>query len=196
MKKREQHIGEDIILQFKKGNEKAFREIYEQYKSRLKGFLFHSLPQGEDLESHLQDIFFKLWDVRQSIDEKQSFESFLFRIARNLVIDILRKRVTRDRFLEGLDINIVSKGIDDTLTLVEYSEFEKHLFELIERLPERRREIFKLSRFQGKTYKEIGKQLGISENTVDTQIRKSLSFLKQGMETYVSVLAMIFLGGL
>ena len=76
---------------------------------------------------------------------------------------------------------------------LEYNELRQVVYAAIERLPEKRREIFKLSRLQGKTYKEIAIELQISENTVDTQMRKSLHTLHNDLDQYLRLILLIFL---
>ncbi|MEN8123314.1 MAG: sigma-70 family RNA polymerase sigma factor, partial [Bacteroidota bacterium] len=81
----------------------------------------------------------------------------------------------------------------DTLATVEYSELERVIFELIEKLPKKRQIIFKLNKIDGLTYKEIAAKLDISENTVDTQMRKALAFLRSEMKHFLSLILFIYL---
>ncbi len=190
MKSSDLDIERETVEHFILGNEKAFEQIFNRSKGKLKGFLRKALPKDEDEESVLQEVYLKLWSTRKFIHPDKNFEAYLFAIARNLVIDVMRKRLHRRKYLE--ELYLLSKerhpGNGDTFAAVEYSELEKKIFGLINQLPEKRREIFKLNRLDGLTYKEIAVRLKISENTVDSQMRKALAFLHLEMEHFLGFL--------
>lgn len=173
----------------------AFELIFHQTKGKLKGFLKKVLPYGEDEESILQEIYLNLWSGRKSIQTDKNFESWLFAIVRNRVIDVMRKRLHKEKYLEDLYAQL-KEGREnslDTLAVVEYSELEKKIFELIEKLPGKRKLIFRLSRIEGLTYREIARKLNVSENTVDLQIRSALSFLRNEMNRFLFEVFVLFL---
>ncbi len=177
-------IERELIDQLRGGNEMAFELIFHRTKGKLKGFLLKVLPLGEDCESILQEIYLKLWLSRESIKEDKKLEIYLFAISRNMVVDILRKRLHKQKYLEEFcsQLNGGNKNGLNTLAMVEYSELEKMIFTLIERLPEKRKNIFKLNKIEGLSYKEIALKLHISVNTVDTQLRKALAFIRLEMK--------------
>lgn len=189
------HIEHEILKRFKAGDEMAFEIIFHRSKGKLMGFLKNTLPKGEDSESVLQESYLKLWNVRKDVDVNQKIEALIFTIARNIVIDIMRKRLTKQKYLERYFSVIESQQLDnhDTLKNIEYSEMEKIIFELIEELPEKRRIIFELSRLEGLSYKAIAQKLDITENTVDTQIRSALSHMRNGVEKYIGMVVWIYL---
>jgi len=189
------HIEKHLITQFQAGNEYAFEIIFHRTKGKLKGFLRRVLPFDEDVENMLQETYLKLWENRNTLDPDRNIETFIYAIARNMVIDIMRKRLHKQKYLEDLynQLQRENRNSLDTIATVEYSELEKKIFDLIEQLPERRKLVFKLSRIDGLTYKEIAQELNISENTVDTQIRQALLFLRNGMNVSLGLLITLFL---
>jgi len=182
-----------LLNSLKRGDEKAFELIFHQSKGKMMGFLKNVLPRDEDEESILQEIYLKLWLNRKTIDTNQNFETFLFSIARNMVIDVMRKRFNKQKYLDELHSQLKYLNEDGNCTYahVEYSELENRIYNLIEQLPEQRKKIFKLSRMEGLTYKKIADKLEISENTVDSQIRNALSFLRKEMNYFLSLLFFI-----
>jgi RNA polymerase sigma-70 factor (ECF subfamily) len=186
-------IEKELVDSLRRGNEMAFELIFHRSKGKLKGFLKKVLPKDEDEESILQEIYLKLWSGRESIKADKNFETYLFAIARNMVIDVMRKKFHKQKYLEELynQLKAGSKNNLDTLAHVEYSELERKIFELIEQLPEQRQIIFKLNRIDGLTYKEIAEKLEISENTVDSQIRKALTFLRSEMKHFLSLMLLM-----
>lgn len=193
MAKTNLNIEKELVKQFKAGNEMAFELIFHRTKGKLMGFLKKVLPVSEDEESAMQEIYLKLWSNRKTVEADKNFETYLFTVARNMVIDVMRKRLSKQKYLEELYSRLKEgqKNSMDTLAAVEYSELEQKIFELISKLPEKRQEIFKLNRIEGLTYKEIAAKLDISENTVDTQMRKALTFLRSEMKNFVSLLLLV-----
>ena len=180
------YIEKEIIDQFIKGDVLAFELIFHRTKGRLKGFLKKVIPHGADEESVLQEIYLKLWVGRSLIKADKNFEAYLYTIARNMVVDVMRKSLHKQKYLEEL-YYLTKEGVDnsyDPLAKVNYSELEELVSDLLNRLPEKRKEIFTLNRFDGLTYKQISQKLNISENTVDTQIRKALDFFHLELKRY------------
>lgn len=189
------HIEQELIEQFHNDSVIAFELIFYRTKGKLNGFLYKALPIDEDRDSVLQEIYLKLWSNRKSVKSNKNFEAYFFTIARNIVVDVLRKRFNNQKYLEHIYRRLKEEHElnTDTLEKVEYRELEHKLFELIDQLPEQRRKIFLLNRLDGLTYKEIAKQLNISENTVDTQIRNALSFLRIEMKHFFSMILLLTL---
>jgi len=181
----------DLIARIKEGDEVAFELIFYRYKGKLYDFIHRSLPEEEDVESIVQGIFVRIWINRSDLNPAQSFNGYIYTIARNEIYGHLRKLMTRQKYQQEILQNLTDSS-NSTERHIEYQELEKIIAELIEAMPEKRREIFKQSRLEGLSYKEISRQLNISENTVDTQIRKALSYLKKKLRNYSSVLFSIF----
>lgn len=190
MKESDPDIEKEIVVRFISGSEQAYEVIFNRTKGKLKGFLKKALPKDEDAESVMQDIYLKLWTARKFIQPNKNFETYLFAIARNLLIDLMRKRLHKQRYLEELCRTLQEDQTNnlDTKAVVEYSELEKMIIKLIDQLPEKRREIFRLNRLEGLTYKEIAEKLHISENTVDSQMRKALAYFHIEMKHYLGLI--------
>jgi len=189
-------IIENILLEkLRQGDEIAFEVIFNRTKGKLMGFLTKVLPVGEDADSIIQEIYLKIWSSRKSIESNRSFETYLFAIARNMVVDVMRKRFQKQKYLEELCNQLKEEGNDclDGHQILQYSELEKKIYGFIEQLPEQRQIIFKLNRIEGLTYKEIAKKLDISENTVDSQMRSALNFLRNEMKSFLSILLLAYL---
>ena len=170
----------DLLHRIKKGDEVAFELIFYRYKGKLYDFVRRSLPANDDPESIVQEIFTKLWINKNQLDSTKSINAYLYTMARNEVFGHLRKLLVRRKYLEELSFSL--KEVSETSDRqIEYEELKSLVAQLIGSMPEKRREIFVLSRSEGLSYKEIAGQLGISENTVDSQIRKALAFLKENL---------------
>ena len=181
----------ELIARIKNGDEVAFELVFYKYKGKLYDFVRRSLSEEGDPESIVQEVFVKLWMNRTELDPQQSFNGYIYTIARNEIYGYLRKQLTRKKYQEELLRQIV-ESTDNTNRQIEYQELETILTKLIDEMPEKRREIFRESRMEGLSYWEISEKLNISENTVDTQIRKALGFLKNKLRNYYSILMLAF----
>jgi len=177
----------DLLLRIRKGDEVAFELVFYRYKGKLYDFIRRSLPASEDAESMVQEIFVRLWSNREQLDPAKSLNAFIYTMARNEIFGHLRKLMVKRRYLEELSFSL-NESSETTDRQLEYNELKSVVAQLVSSMPERRREIYVLSRNEGLSYKEIASQLGISENTVDSQIRKALTYLKENLKMKMSLL--------
>lgn len=156
----------------------AFDFIYKKYSRRLYSFVFRYVKQQSDTEGIVQEVFIKIWRSRDKIDVYSSFDSFLFTIAHNATVNLLKKRATEQKYIEHVKS---LQRIDEAFELtneIYYKELRHNLEGLLDELSPRQKEIFLLSRNEGLSHKEIAEKLGISTNTVKNHLVTTLSFLK------------------
>lgn len=173
----------ELIKLLKKGDMAAFDAIYNQYCHKLHQFVFMYLKQEEDAEEVVQEVFIKIWESREKVDVYLSFESFLFTIAYNSTMSLLRKRVSETKsreYLKSLQkIETEEKVIDE----IQYNELNNKVQSLLEQLSPRQSEIYLLSREEGLSHKEIAIKLNISESTVNNHLVTILKFLKSNIDS-------------
>ena len=102
------------------------------------------------------------------------------------------KIYSKRRYLDSL-LSDYAANAGSAANEADYWEFQRYLSDKIDQLPERRREIFKLSKLEGKSYREIAALLNISENTVDMQMRSANSAIYQAIKRYLAYLLFVFL---
>ena len=90
----------ELIERLKKGDIDAFDLIYNKYCNKLHKFVLRYLKQEEDAQEIVQEVFIKIWESRSKINTFSSFESFLFTIAYNASISLLRKRINEEKSRE------------------------------------------------------------------------------------------------
>lgn len=153
-------------------------------------FVFMYLKQEEDAEGIVQEVFLKIWDAREKIDVYASFESFLFTIAYNSTMSLLRKRMSETRSREHLkslqQIDTAATVIDE----MEYLELNERVASLLELLTPRQREVFQLSRVEGLTHEEIAARLKISESTVNNHLVSVLKYIKSNLNGTLAVIVL------
>ncbi len=167
-----------LIQKLNQGDQMAFELLFYRYRGKVYNFLKNSLPRQADAEGVLHEIFLRIWIARERIDPEQSFSSYIFRIARNLVIDHLRSHVNRMTPIKEEALFTVDSTTDAS-RIAEEGQLDEWLNENLKKLPEQRRRVFIMSRMEGLSYKQIAEKLDITENTVDTQIRRALVFLRE-----------------
>ncbi len=172
-------ISSDLISGLAEGDINSFKKIYTSFFNKVLHFVLHFSLTKEDAEEIVQDVFVKLWEKRATIDIDKNLSGFLYTIAKNLVIDKIRQYVATEKRIEKVNAKEMSvASSESTEQLVNFYELSGIISKLIDELPSRRRTIFKLSRENCLTYKEISNILKISQGTVEKQMSKALHTLK------------------
>ena len=183
---------EILVQQLTKGNYKAFDSLFNAYCDRLYHFVVSIVKVSQIAEDIVQEVFVTIWEKRNELDRHKSFKSFLFSIAYNETISVLRKKKTENTYIEKVQEKIAESKVLNTPDLeMEYHEIKNHVNDVIESMPERRREIFLLSRNEGLTYTEIANKLDISKNTVENQMVSALKTIREKINSK-SLLSMLF----
>jgi RNA polymerase sigma-70 factor (ECF subfamily) len=185
------HTEKELLRKLREGDSFAFEVLFYKYRNKVKGFALKMVPTQVDPEEIVQEVFVKLWLKKELVNPEKDFQSFLFSIAKNLILDHLKSAVNRKLYFVGEHFQH-DLMTDESQELTLNDEKEEKLEQLIAEIPERRREIFRLSRFEGLSYKQIAEKLNISENTVDSQIRNALAFLRKEFQR-IMVLLFLYL---
>lgn len=125
----------------------------------------------------LQELFISLWEKRHSLILRESLKAYLYQVARHKIIDIYRKNATYRKYLQQLIEHFDAQPHSITET-VDNKARTQELFEAINHLPDRMKEIFMLSRFENLSVEQISTHLGLSQQTVKNQITKALKILR------------------
>jgi len=190
MKEKKQVKGKSIINGLIKGEVKAFDEIFEIYNQRIYQFAKTILKNKEDAKDVVQEVFLRIWQNRNEINEYSTFKSYLFTIAYNIIVDHFRKSLKDKKYKDFLEANI--NEVDSSQERhIEFSDLNKLYEQAVEQLPPRRKLIYKMNRNEGLTYEEIAARLNISRNTVRNQMAKTLQFLRKKIGKEI-LLVMLF----
>jgi RNA polymerase sigma-70 factor (ECF subfamily) len=168
---------QEYIIALKNEDYQAFDVLFRRYSESIFAFVFSISKDSFIAEEITQMVFVKIWEKRMQIDEHFSFKAFLFRVTYHETISYLRKEKAEKKKIESFTSSR-SYLSNETEYLVEFKSQESLAWEIIDSFPERRKQIFKLSREQGLTNREIAEQLGISVKTVENQMNSALKVLK------------------
>ncbi len=166
-----------LIEQLRDGSKEAFKSIFDTYAAKIYAFALSYLKNEEDAEELLQDVFLKIWEIRADLDSSKNIKALLFKICINLIYDLIRRKNIELAYLDYSAKNYHSES-DSTWHEVIYNDMLSNLTKLVALMPEQRKHIFKLSKEEGFSNDEIAQQLKLSKRTVENQLYRALSFLK------------------
>jgi len=190
MKAYSKYSDEELMIEISAGNMLAFDELYRKYSNRLFRFSFSILKTTDEAENITQDVFLKLWLNRKKVEKGSSVKYYIFTIAYNSAISIIREKVKESQFIEY--VKTLQDSIQNSVDLqIEYNELDEKLNEIINALPVRQREVYLLHRVEGLNYSEISERLHISGNTVENHMSRALKAIRVKIENY-SLLAILF----
>nr|WP_307735059.1 RNA polymerase sigma-70 factor [Chitinophaga nivalis] len=164
------------------GDNTQYEAIFYHYHPRLYKYLIRFIKNHVWAEEMVMDVLYKVWQKRDTIRGADTFENYLFTIARNLLISEWRKKIETLLSLEEASTAPADPGYDPLL----YKELEQVYQQSLTTLPEQRRRIFLLHRQENLSYKQIATQLDISPKTVENQVSSALKHLRAAMMRYLS----------
>jgi len=166
-----------------------FRLTYERLCSFALGYV-NNRNEAEDI---VQAVFLNVWDQKNLWDDFESAKAYMFQSVRNEALNYKKHEKVKRKFQSEIQLRMKEWKMDkDSAT--SSKEKVKIVRQGIRELPDRRREIFRMSREEGLTYREIADTLGISIKTVKTQIGRSLKYLRSYVaEHNLTVLLFMFI---
>ena len=176
----------DLVAFLIDGSQKAFEELYVRYKGRLIYFCKRFLKDQIGAEDVVADIFTQIWETRATLDREQSFSGYVHKMAQNRILNKFRQFDVHSRFAQYILMN-EKDSTNQTEDTIIFDDYAKLLNELIESLSPRQREIFRLSRVEGLTYKEISDLLKISVDTVQEHASNALKKIKEHLTQHTDI---------
>ncbi len=179
----------ELVIALKNDDKRAFEKVY--YTNYEKLYNYYKAKTGSEFigEELAQEAFIKLWVYRKTLSEEHSIETQLFRIAKTIFIDTLKKRKLEIVYMDeigNLDIS------DEAINQLDSKEFARQVDTHIDNLPPIRKKVFKLSRLEGLSHNEIAKLLSISPKSVNNHITKAIKQLKEMIGIVITIIISIF----
>jgi RNA polymerase sigma-70 factor (ECF subfamily) len=150
-----------------------FEQIFYNTKDKVYAFIRGMVHDNSQVQDYMQSCYMKLWEMLDSIDTEAEVLPYLYTVSRNIVIDHLRKS-TRVEYTE--DIQQYTNhlpGYNNTESYLSEKENNRQVQQLLELLPERRRQVFLLIKIEGHSYKEVARLLQISVSTVEKHMHEA-----------------------
>jgi RNA polymerase sigma-70 factor (ECF subfamily) len=175
---------EKLLQLLANGNDDALAEIYRHFWKPLFISSYNILKDKAACEDIIQDIFMQLWLKRRTLTIKESLHAYLHSAARYQVFRYIKNNAGREMLFEGLDERLTGPSPENDLQQKEISEI---INTVVNTLPEQCRTIYKMSREQQLSHKEIAEQLHISTKTVENQITIALRKLRSSLGKIASL---------
>jgi RNA polymerase sigma-70 factor (ECF subfamily) len=178
-----QYTDAELLDLLKRDADKAIEVLFRQYYRYVTRMVYRVVADAAVAEDLAQEVFFEMWRRKDQLN-LTSIQAYLRRAALNRTLNYLRDRKMKwedDRVLPDLP-----SAETPTHQAMETHELEDMIRQSIDRLPEKCRLVFLLSRFEELSYQEIAERLGISVKTVENQIGKALKYLRTALQPYLS----------
>lgn len=185
--------GSELMVRFAQGDERAFELLIQRHENEIMNFFYRLTGEPHLAEDLTQDLFLKIFRYRKTYRPKSTFRYFLFQIARNMWIDLYRKRKVRPREIslqapakqdDADATRITDRTIDSDRSPQEKLIRKEKVLALnkaITKLPEKQREVVALS-FEGKLkYAEIATILDVPEGTIKSRMHAAVKNLRDLM---------------
>lgn len=188
-----------LFEKIRKGDELAFKVIFNKYYSRLYYFIREFVSFDDIAENIVQDTFFTLWNKRNELKDGSNLNAYLFTVAKNNCLYKLRDQRYKQRLFtaNSLDQNELEMNMEVLNTLdssaYTFEEIERIIARTLDELPPQCKRVFILSRFEEKKNKEIAEELNISIKVVEKHISRGLKKFKESLKDYLPFVAYLFI---
>jgi RNA polymerase sigma-70 factor (ECF subfamily) len=177
------------IPSLRKGEKKAFEEIYREFYGMIFHLCLQYLNDERISEELVQDTFMKLWEVRQGLGDNDNIRNFLYTITKNNCLNYLRnqKVILRHKdYVRYQEARFHYDSLSKLGNYLEYEELKEKIDTAIQKLPSEIQETFVYSRHKNLKYKEIAMAQEISVKTVEARISKALRILREALSDYLN----------
>ena len=183
-------IDKRLINNIIDGDQIAFKRLFDKYYDYAfeVATLYCSFHEAEEVVS---DVFSKIWNNRSQLAEVSSFKGYLFMSLKNQCLNYLRKKKIDTVDIEHL-FDSAAMQESSPQQILESNELTESVEEVIENLPPKCKEAFKLVREDGLKYKEAAKQLSITENTLDVHLKKATKRILEVIRNYGKIIVLMF----
>lgn len=161
----------------------GFRILYSRYWEPLYKKAFHRLDNSADAQDAVQDIFISLWRNRHTIKIEETLAPYLFTALRYYIIKQVYRKAKKG-IHSSLSVESLEHTELSTEELFQYKELQTIIDGEVNELPERMREIYRLSRIENLRIADIAVQLNISEQTVKNTLATALKRLRESLSHY------------
>ena len=180
MAKKTYHILSDseLVAAIKNGDTRAYDTLFLRWYSQVLKFIATIINDHQTAEDLCQVVFMKLWIYRDSLDAFESLKNYLYVLARNAALDVLK---SRKQHVE-IDVKFSSQQEEprnQTEQDVERNEVNMRILQAIMSMPQKRRQVFHLSRFMNLSNEMIAERLGLSVRTVEKHLQLALKDIRK-----------------
>ncbi len=176
----------------KEGDKSAFEQLFKTYYKPLCNYTCSIIKNIDESEEVVQNMFYNLWNKRETIQINSSVKSYLYRAVHNDCLNKIKHGKIKSAYAEDYKKS-TDGSLEDASKIVQAKELGKQINEAIASLPEQCGVVFKLSRFENLKYSEIAEQLNISVKTVENHMGKALKIMRERLKEHLYLLIWLLL---
>lgn len=180
-------VDKQLLARVRAGDEQAFTILFRKYYNAVYVTAYRIVEDTHLADDVSNEVFIGLWNKSPQIDVHTSLEAYLRRMAANAAINFLKKEKLLLFESQELDQIVETYGEQHQVSedeMTDREQLQERLLKAVEELPDRCRLVFKLHRFEKYSHKEIAEMLGISTSTIENQITKAMSLIRNSMQKY------------
>jgi RNA polymerase sigma-70 factor (ECF subfamily) len=170
----------ETIRRIRRGDKQEFEKLFRSSYVSLVRYARILLKDHDMAEEIVQDLFFRLWQDRETLKIESSLNGYLFRSVHNKSLHYIEHLKVVSRHA-GEMASSASRSSEPVTEEIYYTELQERVTRVLERLPERCRAIFRMSRFDGLKYNEIADKLSVSLKTVEADMGKALREFRKAL---------------
>ena len=187
-------IEKKYILELNQGSYRAFDALYSLYSRRLYGYALKLTKSHHDAEEIVQDTFVKLWLNREHVLPNESFQSYLFTISKNTLLNKVRSVVNAPIFVDYITfINDQSISENNIVEELNLDDFRIKLFEAKKSLSDTQLNVFELIKELGYNNTEVAIRLNLNEQTIKNQLSLALKILRKKLQEHSALFSLFFI---
>lgn len=186
-------INDKLLRGLKDGNETAFAKVFDQYHQLLYSLAYRYLKSMDDAQDAVQHAFMKLWEQHESFDFSSGVKSLLVAIMKNYILNEIRhKKIVFEKHYQMAQ-KIIEFDDGDFTDILSDNDLKRELYNVINRLPNQKREVCMLKIEQGCSNKEIADKMQISIPTVKSHYTQAIKLLRLGLGKVVVITQLIII---
>jgi RNA polymerase sigma-70 factor (ECF subfamily) len=161
----------------------SFRWLFMRYFPKLKIFIAGFVKSEAIAEELSQDLFVKIWEKRKTLTAVQSFNAYIYRMAKNTVLNYFQHKYVKEKYIEQLSSDSAMPADE----LFQAKETELLIQLTVSKMPTQRRKIFELSRKSQLKNEEIAQKLHLSKKTVENHLNLALKELRKSLKDFFTI---------
>jgi len=173
-----------LYTKVRDGDIRAYETLFRRYYESLCLYGNKITKDMDVAEEIVQELFYTLWKDRASLRIVMSVKPYLYGAVRNRALQYLEHLQVREQYYQRMTANgqPESDPHDSPQKILEYKELEQRLDVALESLPKRRRDIFRMNRFEGMKYEQIAREMSLSVKTIEAEMSKTLQVLRKSLK--------------
>jgi len=175
----------NTLTELRDGSLPAFNKVFKAYYNNVKHYIKDLVKSTGVAEEIAQEVFIKVWEVKDRVDPERNFGSFLFKIAHNLSLKYIKKKLKEDAFLAEMAHDGEGATTDD-----EYlnRELLQRIDKAVDELSDQKKKIYQMSVVDGDSVEDIAEKLNINHRTVSNTLRLAINEIKEKIKVIIPFL--------